>query len=168
MKQHSLVLRARTSMAQELPSTLEERICAFHRQIKSFTKVAIKKSVIVQTTGNEKRHLTIVLTVLGDGVVLPGFTIFKGKRQPDILRRGYLFEFKAPQKNDITRRVPSALRTLQEKPDMIVRSFEACGIIIGQACPEELLEGQMYPDSADEADDPFGEEETLCDVDCDL
>ena len=41
-----------------------------------------KKSVIVRTTGTEKRHLTVVLTVLAHGVVLPALAIFKGKKQP--------------------------------------------------------------------------------------
>ena len=82
MQCHSLVLRARTSMAQELPATLEEWIQAFHRQIKRLAEINKfevvgnmdetplyfdvvpgrvleekgKKSVIVCTTGNEKRY----------------------------------------------------------------------------------------------------------------
>ena len=39
MHRHSLVLRARTSMAQELPATLEERIRAFHHQIKRVAEI---------------------------------------------------------------------------------------------------------------------------------
>ncbi len=38
-----------------------------------------KKSVIVRTAGNEKRHLTVVLTVLSHGEVLPAVVIFKRK-----------------------------------------------------------------------------------------
>ena len=41
-----------------------------------------KKSVIVRTTGTEKRHLTVVLTILAHGEVLPALAIFKGKKQP--------------------------------------------------------------------------------------
>ena len=83
MLRHSLVVRCRTLMAQELPATLEERIAAFHRQLKRVkeincfrvignmhetplyfdvpSRVIAKKgtkSVIVRTTGSEKRHLT--------------------------------------------------------------------------------------------------------------
>ena len=108
MQRHSLVLRARTSMAQELPAMLEERIQAFHHQIKRVAEINKfeivgsidetplffdvvpgrvldkkgKRSVVVRTTGNQKRHLTVVLTVLADGVVLPALAIFKGKKQP--------------------------------------------------------------------------------------
>ena len=104
----ALVLRARTSMAQELPATLEERIRAFHRHVKRVAEINRfelvgnmdetllyfdvvpgrvldkkgKRSVVVRSTGNEKRHLTVVLTVLADGVVLPAYAIFKGRKQP--------------------------------------------------------------------------------------
>lgn len=106
MQRHSLVLRAKTSMAQELPATLEERIHAFHHQIKGLAEINNsdvvgnmdetplyfdvvpgrvldkkgKKSVVVRTTGNAKRHLTVVLTVLAYGEVLPALAIFKGKK----------------------------------------------------------------------------------------
>ena len=40
-----------------------------------------KRSVVVRTTGNQKRHLTVVLTVLADGVVLQALAIFKGKKR---------------------------------------------------------------------------------------
>ena len=105
MKRHSLVLRSKTSMAQELPATLEERIAAFNAQIKRLAEINKfqvvgnmdetplyfdivpgrvldtkgKKSVIVRTAGNEKRHLTVVLTVLSHGEVLPAVVIFKRK-----------------------------------------------------------------------------------------
>ena len=39
-----------------------------------------KRSVVVRTTGNQKRHLTVVLTILADRVVLPALAI--GKKQP--------------------------------------------------------------------------------------
>ncbi len=43
-----------------------------------------KKSIIVRTTGSEKRHLTVTLCVTHEGDVLPGLVIFKGKRPLDI------------------------------------------------------------------------------------
>ena len=39
MQRHSLVLRVRTSMAQELPATLEEQIQAFYRQIRRVAEI---------------------------------------------------------------------------------------------------------------------------------
>ena len=49
-----------------------------------------------------------------------------------------------------------------EKPDMITRSFEACGIASSRATnvgPTELLDGQMCSDSEDEHKNPFIDEE---------
>ena len=43
-----------------------------------------KKSIIVRTTGSEKRHLTVTLCVTHDGDVLPALTVFKGVRPLDI------------------------------------------------------------------------------------
>lgn len=37
---------------------------------------------MVRTIANQKRHLTVVLTVVADGVVLPAHAIFKGKKRP--------------------------------------------------------------------------------------
>ena len=207
--------------------------------------------MVVRTTGNEKRHLTVVLTVLTDSVVLPAYAIFKGKKQPQFHEVGvfiraqekawmdeemmldwidsvwepategrrallildsfsahitpaikqrlqeintvpvvipggctskvqpldvslnkpfkshvrcYWSDFilkqlsnmqklKPPQKEDVA-------DELQEKPE------QACGILnrLGsQVRPDELLEGQEYPDSGDELDDPFDEAVTVMD-----
>ena len=46
---------------------------------------------------------------------------------------------------------------------MVVRSFEAYGILNhldSEVEPNELLEGQLHPDSADELDDLFNDAET--------
>ena len=52
---------------------------------------------------------------------------------------------------------------------MVVRSFEACGILNrldSDVRSDELLEGQLCPDSDDELDDPFNEAESrMCDSD---
>ena len=56
------------------------------------------------------------------------------------------------------------IEELQDKPDLVVRSFEACGILNrldSEVRPNELLEGQLYTDSSDELDDPFNDAETL-------
>ena len=37
------------------------------------------KSVVIRTSGSEKRHVTVVLAVMADGTVLPPMIIFKGK-----------------------------------------------------------------------------------------
>lgn len=71
---------------------------------------------------------------------------------------------KPPQKEDVASWISSALEELQDKPDMVVRSFEACGILNrldSEVRPNELLEGQLYTDSSDELDDPFNDAETL-------
>ena len=47
---------------------------------------------------------------------------------------------------------------------MVVRSFEACGILNrldSHVRPHDLLEGQLHPDSDNELNDPFNEAETL-------
>ena len=101
-------------MAQELPAALEERISAFHRQIRRLKEInrftiignmdetplffdivpnrviATKgmKSVVVRTTSSEKRHLTATLAVTSDGDVLPALVVFKGKRELDFTEEG--------------------------------------------------------------------------------
>jgi len=108
-QRHSLVLRMKTLLAQELPATLEERIMAFRSQLqrlKEINKFEVignmdetplyfdvvpnrildkkgKKSIIVRTTGSQKRHLTVTLCVTHDGDVLPALAIFKGKKPLD-------------------------------------------------------------------------------------
>ena len=37
---------------------------------------------MVRNIANQKRHLTVVLTVVADGVVLPAHAILKGKKRP--------------------------------------------------------------------------------------
>ena len=56
-------------------------------------------------------------------------------------------KLKPPQKEDVASWISSALEELQDKPDMVVRSFEACGILNyldSEVWPIELLEGQLY------------------------
>ena len=53
---------------------------------------------------------------------------------------------------------------MQEKPDVVAWSFEACGILNcldSEVCLDEPLERQLYLDRDDELDDPFSEAETL-------
>ena len=38
-----------------------------------------KKSVTTRTSGSEKRHVTVILTVAADGFILPPMMIFRGK-----------------------------------------------------------------------------------------
>ena len=107
MKRYDLSLRAKTSLAQRLPKDLEEKIESFHKFVVEkreedefddnlinnmdetpvyFDLVPGKtvnekgaKSVLIQTTGNEKRHYMVVLAVSANGDVLPPMIIFKGK-----------------------------------------------------------------------------------------
>ena len=71
-------------------------------------------------------------------------------------------KIKAPTNADVAAWVPSGLKQLQEKPDMIMCSFDACGITNASATetrPTEMLNGQMCSDSEDEHDNPFIDEE---------
>ncbi len=109
MRRHNLALRMKTSLAQRLPVDLEERIANFHRKLYSIRSnddfelelvgnmdetpayfdiipgrtidAKGQKSVLIRTTGCEKRHLTVTLTVTASGTMLPPFVIFKGKRK---------------------------------------------------------------------------------------
>ena len=39
------------------------------------------KEVIIDTKGNEKKRISVLLTIVGDGTKLPTVLIFKGKRK---------------------------------------------------------------------------------------
>ena len=95
-------------MSQKLPGDLEEKVTSFHKflhdlRVKDeyddkfivnmdetpvfFDLVPNKtvnqegnKSVIVRTSGSDKRHVTVMLAVSAAGDVLLTFIIFKGKR----------------------------------------------------------------------------------------
>ena len=103
---HSLVLRARTSVAQKLPSDLECRVFTFHEEVKTerqkhdFPKELIgnmdetplyfdmvpsrtlekkgEKEVRVRTTGAGKTRVTVVLACTASGHT-PPMIILKGK-----------------------------------------------------------------------------------------
>jgi hypothetical protein len=107
-RRHNFSLRAKTSLSQRLPADLEEKLESFHNYVndkrdqydfgsdlivnmdetpayfdlapgKTVNRTG-EKSVLIRTTGAEKRHLTVVLAVAADGAVLPPMIIFKGKR----------------------------------------------------------------------------------------
>ncbi len=99
-------LRAKRSLSQRLPAGLEGKMKAYLHKVQSerkngrfpsalignmdetpayFDLVPGKtvgvKSCIIRSTGAEKRHITIVLTVTANGSMLPPMVIFKGKRR---------------------------------------------------------------------------------------
>lgn len=112
MRRHDLSLRAKTSLSQRLPQDLEEKLSSFHQFVKTkreedeFDDNLIinmdetpvyfdlqpgksvnksgAKSVLIRTTGSEKRHFTVVLAVAASGDMLPPMIIFKGKRDLNI------------------------------------------------------------------------------------
>lgn len=47
---------------------------------KTIDQVGVK-SCVIRSTGAEKRHITVVLTVAADSTMLPPMIIFKGKRR---------------------------------------------------------------------------------------
>ena len=106
---HSLFLRMKTSVVQTLPTDLELQISNFHQMLHSIHSnndikldlignmdetpayfdivpgrtIDIKgqKSVLIHTTGCEKRHFTVTLTITASVEMLQLFVIFKGKRK---------------------------------------------------------------------------------------
>lgn len=53
------------------------------------------KPCIVRTTGAEKRHITVALTVTTNGEMLPPFVIFKWKRQPKVEVCDSLYKYRS-------------------------------------------------------------------------
>lgn len=110
MNRHNLCIRARTKIAQKLPSELENKIESFQRQIIKLRKeygfdlsqignmdetpvsfdlpsnytVDTKgsKTIFVKTTGHEKCRFTVVLCCMADGSRLPPTIVFKRKTLP--------------------------------------------------------------------------------------
>ncbi len=105
MRRHGLSLRRRTSLAQRLPADFREKLVTYQRYVIKLrkkheypldqmgnadqthvffdmpTSVTVHKrgdkSVNVQSTGNEKRHVTVMLSCLADGTKLPPYVILK-------------------------------------------------------------------------------------------
>ena len=111
-ERHELSLRAKTSMAQKLPADLETKIVQFYDFLKdvrqkgqyhpavignmdetpmyfdivpnkTLNKVGAK-TIVVCTTGAEKRHLTVVLSCTANGEMHPPMIIFKRKTDPKV------------------------------------------------------------------------------------
>ena len=98
MRRHSIVLRAKTSVAQKLPKDLDSKIEAFYKEVQDqredgkYSKEMIgnmdetplyfdmipsrslerkgAKEVRVKSTGAQKRHITVVLACTGAGKML--------------------------------------------------------------------------------------------------
>ena len=107
ISRNQLSLRKRTSMSQKLPQQLESKISSFYLQCAKAIRIGKyplelignmdetpmwfdivpqrsiakkgSKSVVIRTSGSDKRHLTVVLAVTADGSILPPMIIFKGK-----------------------------------------------------------------------------------------
>ena len=110
LRRRNFVLRQKTKIAQKLPEDLEEKITSFHRfVIKRHKETNYKlvdignmdetpvwfdmpsartvnargeRTVLVNTTGHEKSHFTVVLPCLADGTKLKPMVIFKRKTIP--------------------------------------------------------------------------------------
>ncbi len=111
MRRNGLSLRRRTSLAQRLPADFREKLVTYQRYVIKLrkkheypldqmgnadqtpvffdmpTSVTVHKrgdkSVIVQSTGNEKRRVTVMLSCLTDGTKLPLYVILKRKTLPN-------------------------------------------------------------------------------------
>ena len=102
-------LSAKTSLSQRLPAALEGKMKSYLQKVqkeqrsgrscgalignmdetpiyfdlvpgKTIDRVGAK-SCIICSTGAEKQHITVVLTVMADGSMLPPMVIFKGKHR---------------------------------------------------------------------------------------
>lgn len=109
MKRHRLRLRPKTSMSQELPVDLEDKVKNFHKfvtdlrmkhdlplgQIGSVDEIPVsfnlpssktmkkeEKTFIIKTTKHEIIHFTVVLCCLADGRKLSPMVIFKRQTIP--------------------------------------------------------------------------------------
>ena len=103
-ERHNLALRKKTSLWEKLPSQLQSKISLFYSECTRFLKIGNiyetpvffdmvpersltqkgQKSVTIRTSGSEKRHVTVVLTVAADGFILPPMIIFWGKTSQTI------------------------------------------------------------------------------------
>ena len=63
---------------------MDETPVYFHLVLSKVVDKNEVKSCIVKTTGADKRHITVTLTVTANGEMLAPFIIFKGKLQPQV------------------------------------------------------------------------------------
>ena len=49
------------------------------------------KEIIINTKGNEKKRITVLLTICGDGSILSPFMLFKGKKNKNVDNTVILF-----------------------------------------------------------------------------
>ena len=108
-RRHSLSVRCRTSLAQRLPADLQQKSDTFHKWVRETveyyevddeliinmdetpvyfdtmpTRTLERRgasSVMMRSTGGEKRRVTVVLTAVADGHMLQPMVVFQGKRE---------------------------------------------------------------------------------------
>ena len=111
-QRNRLSLHSRTSVSQKLPRQLEESISKFYADAGRFMRIGKyprslvgnmdetpaffdmvptksickigSRECVVRTSGNDKKHITIVLSAAADGTLLPPMLIFKGKTERTI------------------------------------------------------------------------------------
>ena len=105
-QRHRLSLHSRTSVSQKLPRQLEESISKFYADAGRFMRIGKyprslvgnmdetpaffdmvptkSRECVVRTSGNDKKHITIILSAAADGTLLPPMLIFKGKTERTI------------------------------------------------------------------------------------
>ena len=112
MRRNKLILRHRIPLSQQLPIQLESKICRFLETCARYMKLGQyplelvgnmdetplffdiasnrrgkgkgENECIVRTCGHEKKHVTVILTVTGDGGILPPVIVFKGTTNRNI------------------------------------------------------------------------------------
>ena len=70
-------------------------------------------------------------------------------------------KIKPPTREIVTYWISKGVKQLQENRDMVINSFNVCGITSSARYRSELPEQDIYLDSADELDDPFRELDSL-------
>ena len=111
-QRNRLSLHSRTSVSQKLPRQLEESISKFYADAGRFMRIGKyprslvgnmdetpaffdmvptksickigSRECVVRTSGNDKKHITIILSAAADGTLLPPMLIFKGKTERTI------------------------------------------------------------------------------------
>lgn len=111
-QRNRLSLHSRTSVSQKLPRHLEESISKFYADAGRFMRIGKyprslvgnmdetpaffdmvptksickigSRECVVRTSGNDKKHITIILSAAADGTLLPPMLIFKGKTERTI------------------------------------------------------------------------------------
>uniref|UniRef100_A0A8C5QH03 HTH CENPB-type domain-containing protein n=1 Tax=Leptobrachium leishanense TaxID=445787 RepID=A0A8C5QH03_9ANUR len=146
MNRFGLCLRQRTKISQKLPKDLDEKVMSFHsfiikqRRIHNYDLGDIgnmdetpmtfdlpsnktvaslgEKTIFLRTTGNERKHFTVVLSCLANGTKLRPVIIFKRKTLPKKVKFPPRITVRTHDKEEIWNGRPGA--ALKKKQSLLV------------------------------------------------